>query len=594
VSVSNQETEFQYVGNGLTVQQLNDLYISVDNIPIVSGIIVNGIGSLSGGSVTFSSPPASGAIIRIERIITLERTTDYQQNGDFLARVVNPDFDRLWMALQQIRNSEARSLRFPRVDINPLTELPPAASRANNILSFDNLGNPIVVIPQEGSAAGVYAAVFNTLGQEAGSNYVFFKQSGTGAGARSLQSKDRDIVNIRDFSAVDGGDIYAALVFAVAEMTTRGGGDIHVPESPVAWKLSGVININHDDIRIVGAGHGGNHDVGSGTVAATQIDWIGASNGDMFVFEPPAGAVERMQGNGITGVYLNGASGAGRGVVWNSVCNGEIDIAGGEFGVAMLDLNVKAGLSEAADTQHNIISIYGRQIVRSGNLMRIDGITNANVSFNIFKMIVGQYKEGIGVWQASSDNNVFHSVHLTRAGGSVANPVGWLMDASSFVVSCSTNIYFDFSPGAGGVYAAGTERGPTPSNYNHIYYYDKGNGLPDPAIGTGAILFWASNGAPIGKQSHVKSTGGTTPTWWRENDARYVFKGKTVVIAGNSTVRVMMPAQFIVGPDSVQVTPLGSSVLFHAQWGGVGAAAGLDITNDTAAATQFWYAVEGY
>ena len=165
MTVSNQQTEFPYTGNGVTVtfpyscqvQKADDLLVYVNEAPITSGITKNGIGSLSGGSVTFSTAPASGAAVRLERVVVLERTTDYQQNGDYLARVVNPDFDRLWMALQQFASSFSRVLRFPITDINPTTVLPPASARANNLLGFDSLGNPVTVAPNAQSASALQA-----------------------------------------------------------------------------------------------------------------------------------------------------------------------------------------------------------------------------------------------------------------------------------------------------------------------------------------------------------------------------------------------------------------------------------------------------
>lgn len=160
VSVSNQETQFPYTGNGVTVtfpyncqvQKAGDLDVYVAGVLVTSGFTINGVGSLSGGSVTFAVAPAAGVSVVIERVVELERTTDYQQNGDFLARVVNPDFDRIWMALQQFGTNLSRVLRFPRSDVNPSTELPAAAQRANKVLGFDSSGNPVVIIPVSGSA----------------------------------------------------------------------------------------------------------------------------------------------------------------------------------------------------------------------------------------------------------------------------------------------------------------------------------------------------------------------------------------------------------------------------------------------------------
>lgn len=155
MTVSAQETVFHHVGNGVSVtfaygcqvQRAADLSVYVADVLTVAGFTVNGIGSPSGGSVTFAAAPASGTQIRLERIIVLERDTDYQQNGDFLARVVNPDFDRLWMALQQHASANDRAITIPAADSGINTTLALAALRANNLLGFDQYGNPVPVAP---------------------------------------------------------------------------------------------------------------------------------------------------------------------------------------------------------------------------------------------------------------------------------------------------------------------------------------------------------------------------------------------------------------------------------------------------------------
>lgn len=225
MTVSNQQTEFPYVGNGVTVtfaytcqvQKPGDLQVYVNGAAVTSGITKNGIGSLSGGSVTFSVAPASGAAVRLERVVVLERTTDYQQNGDFLARVVNPDFDRIWMALQQFGSTLLRSLRFPKSDINPITELPPASVRANKILSFDENGNPATISPASGSATALALLLFSSIG----SSLIGFIQYLTGAVWRTLQDKVRERISVKDFGAKGDGitNDLPALMIAAAAMT---------------------------------------------------------------------------------------------------------------------------------------------------------------------------------------------------------------------------------------------------------------------------------------------------------------------------------------------------------------------------------------
>lgn len=55
-----------------------------------------------GGTVTFLSPPASGAAVRILRKVPLTRTTNYPVYGAFPSATVNADVDKVTMALQQL------------------------------------------------------------------------------------------------------------------------------------------------------------------------------------------------------------------------------------------------------------------------------------------------------------------------------------------------------------------------------------------------------------------------------------------------------------------------------------------------------------
>lgn len=172
MTVSAQETIFRHVGNGITtvfayscqVLQPNDLHIYANDVEVTSGITKTGIGTLTGGTVIFAVAPAAGVSIILEREVALERSTDYQQNGDFLARVVNPDFNRIWMALQQLRSYFGRALLVPKSDPVGPTTIPTAASRANKLLGFDASGNPIAVVPNAQSAAALQALLAGTTG----------------------------------------------------------------------------------------------------------------------------------------------------------------------------------------------------------------------------------------------------------------------------------------------------------------------------------------------------------------------------------------------------------------------------------------------
>lgn len=85
-----------YVGGAL--QQLNNAYT------------VTGVGNSQGGNVIFITAPANGLEVLIKRATPYTRQTDYADNGDLLADVVNDDFDRIWLALQEINANFSSSI----------------------------------------------------------------------------------------------------------------------------------------------------------------------------------------------------------------------------------------------------------------------------------------------------------------------------------------------------------------------------------------------------------------------------------------------------------------------------------------------------
>lgn len=54
-----------------------------------------------GGNVVFTTAPAANVEVMLRRATPFQRDTDYQDNGDLLANVLDDDFDRIWLALQE-------------------------------------------------------------------------------------------------------------------------------------------------------------------------------------------------------------------------------------------------------------------------------------------------------------------------------------------------------------------------------------------------------------------------------------------------------------------------------------------------------------
>jgi len=138
---------------------------------------VSGAGTDNGGSVTFLTAPTADASVTLIRNLTVERTSDFQESGEFRAKVINDELDRLVAMLQELEAAIARALRISDTDTADALVLPDTATRANQYLAFDASGNPIVAADATGYAASTFmatvlddidaAAARTTLGAEA-------------------------------------------------------------------------------------------------------------------------------------------------------------------------------------------------------------------------------------------------------------------------------------------------------------------------------------------------------------------------------------------------------------------------------------------
>lgn len=97
---------------GFKVVDADDLAVELDNV-VTTSYTINDVGE-STGSITITPAPASGVVVKMYRDMDATRAADYQNSGDFLARTVNIDYDRIWLYLQQLLENIGRSLRIPR------------------------------------------------------------------------------------------------------------------------------------------------------------------------------------------------------------------------------------------------------------------------------------------------------------------------------------------------------------------------------------------------------------------------------------------------------------------------------------------------
>lgn len=106
MAVPEQTPYIEHTGNGVATsfslgfqcESKDHLIVLVDEIepPIATW-------SLTGGNVVFTTAPAAGKKITVQRNTPFSRTTDYQSyNNSFRPPAVNKDFDWIWLKLQEL------------------------------------------------------------------------------------------------------------------------------------------------------------------------------------------------------------------------------------------------------------------------------------------------------------------------------------------------------------------------------------------------------------------------------------------------------------------------------------------------------------
>jgi len=106
---------------------------------------VSDVGVAEGGNITLISGAASGDKISIYLAMPIDRTTQYQNAGDFLALDVNGDFDKAYIAMNQLQTDIKRSVGLKDQDPTVDMTLPLQASRANKFFKFSSTGVPQAV-----------------------------------------------------------------------------------------------------------------------------------------------------------------------------------------------------------------------------------------------------------------------------------------------------------------------------------------------------------------------------------------------------------------------------------------------------------------
>jgi hypothetical protein len=240
MTVSSTTSKASYSGNGTTTAFTVPFYFleaadvqvilrSSAGVETVQALTTNytvaGAGVTSGGTVTMLVAPAAGTTLTILRNIEATQETDLVPNDRLPAETLEVALDKATMLIQQLDEEAGRSLKYPASDNIASAQFPASSARANKFLSFD--------------ANGLLAM---TVGVD--SSLDVFIQDGSGATPRSVTSKLRDVVSVKDFGAIGDGvaDDTSAIQAAInVAKSVSGGGVVYLPKGK--YKTTAPLNL---------------------------------------------------------------------------------------------------------------------------------------------------------------------------------------------------------------------------------------------------------------------------------------------------------------------------------------------------------------
>ena len=154
---------------------------------------ISGVGSSSGGAVTFVTAPISTETVVLRRNTAKTQATDYVANDPFPAESHESALDKLTIISQDLQEQVDRSLKISRTNTMTSTDFTTSATdRASKVLAFDSSGE-LSVTQELGTFKGNWAASTTyeqrDIVKDTSTNNIFIVNTGhTSSGSQPLTS----------------------------------------------------------------------------------------------------------------------------------------------------------------------------------------------------------------------------------------------------------------------------------------------------------------------------------------------------------------------------------------------------------------------
>jgi hypothetical protein len=137
MTIQSQTSSISYTGNRLDQTWLQ-VYINGVLKTLTTDYSVSGVGSASGGNITFVTAPSNGSVVYIARSnIPTTQLVDYTANDSFPAETHEEALDKLTMLIQQLTAQANRSIRLNRADTAPSNTELALVDKKDKLLMFN-------------------------------------------------------------------------------------------------------------------------------------------------------------------------------------------------------------------------------------------------------------------------------------------------------------------------------------------------------------------------------------------------------------------------------------------------------------------------